>query len=510
MHQYLECAMLSQNSILCFQSLSYFYDKPYPAFYQFLKNYKKDVYLDNERLVFYDCTSGVPAFYKLFRDVLTHLDIPLFFVKVITNNTSVVGYLNNNNAELISTTVIESIEPSPLPTQVTNFNIPSNICITPWVNVEINNSGQLHFCCIANKTHETNRHTDVLKFYNSDYLKNIRKTFLDGNTPKECASCMMQESEGKVSKRIRDRHVYKDMLFDTDYNNFASAELVSLDIKLGYTCNFACRICNSDSSSKWYDEIQKNKTLFPNANLKINKADWVNDNNSMFGRAFEDSINNLKFLTFAGGEPFLDKKHVELLKTLINTKRSSKIEIHYNTNGSIFPEHLIDIFKHFKKVEISISLDNINEKFEYDRGGSWEHIDTNIRKFINSGYEVNFFTTVSILNILDLTTIDDYATALGINVEYNPLLDPWYFSIANLPQTIKTHIKNYYISGTNQNFLGRISGILSFINQPADSYFYNDFIKNIKLVDAIRNQNFEATHNNIWELLQTDILDQND
>jgi organic radical activating enzyme len=78
------------------------------------------------------------------------------------------------------------------------------------------------------------------------------------------------------------------------------------------------------------------------------------------------------YFEITGGEPFLIKQQFDLLQFAADCGEAHHIEVHYNTNGSIFPDHAPAIWSHFKKVEIAFSIDNVGKRFEYElKHGKW-------------------------------------------------------------------------------------------------------------------------------------------
>ena len=84
-----------------------------------------------------------------------------------------------------------------------------------------------------------------------------------------------------------------------------------------------------------------------------------------------------------GGEPFMVPEHFQLLKKLLNGNVDiSKIQILYNTNGTIFPtDKQIDLLQKFANVKIQLSIEEIGTRFEYQRNlAEWEQVKSNITK----------------------------------------------------------------------------------------------------------------------------------
>ena len=48
-------------------------------------------------------------------------------------------------------------------------------------------------------------------------------------------------------------------------------------------------------------------------------------------------------------------------KKIIEEKRASKTHLQYNTNLTILPQKVLSLWKHFKSIELSVSLDGIGK-----------------------------------------------------------------------------------------------------------------------------------------------------
>jgi pyruvate-formate lyase-activating enzyme len=90
----------------------------------------------------------------------------------------------------------------------------------------------------------------------------------------------------------------------------------------------------------------------------------------------------IRYLEFTGGEPFMIAEHFDFLQSLVDRGLAGNIEIHYNTNGTQYPERGIELWPHFKLVEIAFSIDDIGARFEYQRSGAkWSEVQDNLYRF---------------------------------------------------------------------------------------------------------------------------------
>ncbi len=470
-------------NIIFSKDISDYYTLPIENIFNDLKKIKKDVYADNERIVLYDTSNGIKEYYDLINTQLQELDIPDFFVLVITNN---------KYAKLITCNSESGLYDLPITTIANNqLGIDfSKMCVNPWINITIRNNGKLSVCCeYKDKSPSHILSSSIEEFYSSDEVNSIRQQFLNKKFPSGCANCEKIEKVGGKSKRLRDMYVYRDDKFKLDWQAPKINYLVSLDIKLGNLCNLACRICNKNNSSLWAKE--------ENETIKIHTPNW-------FKNLTSSNISSLKYLQLTGGEPLLDKTHLTLLSYLIDKNVAKNVSLHYNSNGTIFPDHLLEIWKQFKSVEISLSIDNLYEKFDYERYGliKWETVADVIEKFHKTdNILLNVYCTVTIFNIVDLENIYQYFARKNTPVVFNILENPRIYNIQHLPKSAKTYIANKLFQTTDISFKNLIEPIVNTMNSTQLDFLDENFIAVTKKLDKKRNQSFSLTYPELAKLI---------
>jgi organic radical activating enzyme len=153
----------------------------------------------------------------------------------------------------------------------------------------------------------------------------------------------------------------KHIVPDTDWTVDAKP-LMFLDLKLGNICNLKCRLCGSWSSSTYAAEElnhinidrEDKKKSYPYQMLK--QGAWPRENIA-FWQDIDSIIDQVQYIEFTGGEPFMIGEHFRLLETIVDRGIAGQVEIHYNTNGTQYPEEAEEIWKHFKTVEIAFCID---------------------------------------------------------------------------------------------------------------------------------------------------------
>ena len=381
------------------------------------------------------------------------------------------------------------------------MNIPhSKFCVLPWVSLEASPIGTVRPCCLADDEIVDDSGekfslltADFKDIQNSQHMQSLRKQFLAGEQPQTCRKCWMEERSGRTSKRMHTLDRMKHMGISSEWTEDAKP-LMFLDLKLGNICNLKCRICGSWSSSQFAtEEIQwtaKEDQKSTYAYQMLRAGAWPRENQS-FWEQIDSCLNDIRYIEFTGGEPFMIEQHFQMLQGIVDRGIAHQVEIHYNTNGTQYPEQAEHIWKHFKTVEIAFSLDDVGERFEYQRSNAvWTEVCENLDRFrdlkeIYSNIELQVCTTVNVFNVRYL---GDIAQWLENNKEsftfvyWNMMHDSWYFSIACLPDSAKKAISEYLDSVTTI-YRDEFDRIRDFMNSGAST---DGFMTRMKIADLDR------------------------
>jgi len=381
----------------------------------------------------------------------------------------------------------------------------SNICPLPWTSIETRPDGTFQPCCVykynirdeKGKKLNTRTHT-VSEAQNSKDMKDLRKEFLEGKRPEGCEACWKEEDSGKTSKR---QHLFlKSPLFSQHNVQKGVVAPHFIDLKLGNICNLKCRICSPHSSSQWVPDYIK---IDPE-----NKANWQEYNKKGMwprekSRFLEDADNwipHVRFFEITGGEPLMIQEQFDILQKCIDMGVAKNIQVHYNTNGTHFPEHAMkNIWPHFKRVELAFSIDDVGERFEYQRkNANWEEVNSNISKFVESGLqnlELQVCTTINFFNILYLADLAKQVKLWNPHYWYINILHwPVEFDIQQLDKEIKDAITERLSSG--DLYKKEIDTAIAYLNQEPKQRVPNiDNLRKFKIrqIDKLRNENFKET-----------------
>jgi len=171
-------------------------------------------------------------------------------------------------------------------------------------------------------------------------------------------------------------------------------------------------------------------------------------NSDNFWHQLDTMMSEVRYIEFTGGEPFMIREHFDLLRRLVDRGYAHQIEIHYNTNGTQYPEEAEDIWRHFGHVEIAFSIDDVGERFEYQRtNAGWAEVNQNIERFRkmrtrNRNITLQVCCTINAFNVMYLPDVANWIARQGFDFVYwNMLHDPYYFSIATLPDRAKQAVR---------------------------------------------------------------------
>tara|TARA_R110000868_G_scaffold17613_2_gene76892 strand:+ start:295 stop:1743 length:1449 start_codon:yes stop_codon:yes gene_type:complete len=445
-------------------------------FYEKLVSLKKDEYHDNERIVFiHDLKSD--AILNNLKKLLVFIDIPDFFTIVVQDE---------------------------IKKDIDVFEFSDNHCIYPWANIEIRNNGAFSPCCkfsggilddnnqplnIANST--------ITDAYSSKFMISLREKFKQGQRPVECNNCWINEgSENKSSLRTRANWKFRNILYKIDYETESVDNIRSMDLKLGNTCNLSCRICAPTPSSTIAALDYQANRLSKQQFIKIKKdASWSEDNN--FWQQILPLANNLVALDILGGEPLLVKSHFNFLKKLIGLGVSNSIALDYTSNGTQPIKEYLPIWENFLETKISFSIDDIKERFEYQRNGAvWNQVEANIRDALDlrsDKFLVEIYPTINIQNVYYLPELIEWAHKIGVDsISYSFVHTPTYLSVRHMTTEAKTlvvsKLENY------KSLHEMIPTSINLILGSDQLCRQENFLKEMQMRDKERGQDFCKTH----------------
>ena len=447
--------------------------------YQILNHHHRKEFLPNQVIVFY--TQYVPSEQLLLHlfDAAKLIDIDPFFILLcgpLQIQPVIDTVCKNNNSFKLVNFQVSSKELK------NKFYLPDTFCPLPWTHLEVRENGFVFPCCISTENALGIIEDGLIQTFHSEKMITLRQEFLEGKKPNSCINCWSKEHRGLISNRIRHRNF---IMKETLIKGLDTPTITRLDIKCGKTCNFKCRICSSERSSLFAEEEARYKKI----KFNINK-NWSEDVNNI--SEIVKLLPTLSNIDMTGGEPFLVKSLSRLLKLAVEQGHAKKIRLHYNTNGSIYPKEFIQYWPEFKEVDIHFSIDALGDKFELERGGTWNEVEANILKIKNlniSNMKLAIMPAISIMNIFYIDEVLMWAKKHNFIVNPNHVIGPEAMSLSQLTGPAK----NYLIDKFKDNPWPEMKKIIQYIQQIPDSNG-EKFIELTKHFDSIRKENFSDSH----------------
>ena len=207
----------------------------------------------------------------------------------------------------------------------------------------------------------------------------------------------------------------------------------------------------------------------------------------------------------AGGEPLLMNENKELLNLLL--EENSDVHLRINTNLSHTNTGVFELIQKFKNVHWTVSVESVEEQYEYIRfGGNWKKFLDNLKLIqSNNSHKITFNMLYFILNYDSIFDCVSYFKSLGFHNNsfvIGPLYNPIYFNILNLPDKNIENLKEKFMHEINKKpgFLLQNSyeNILKYLNEPFDKNL-KDTYNNLKMLDKRRNINSEMVFPKLYK-----------
>ena len=309
-----------------------------------------------------------------------------------------------------------------------------SICTLPWSGFELEPDGGVKNCVLAEEKLGNINKSHIKEIISGNVNVNIKKAMRKDALPASCAGCHIVEKNRNDLMSISSRLYYHkelakkiDMQFYDNVNNFS---LKHVDLRWTNACNQACVYCGPSLSSKWAQEM--GVKVKSNQEARREVKDFVFEN-----------ISDLQNVYLAGGEPMLMKENLEFLKLLKD--KNPECSIRVNTNLSTTKTGIFDILCDFKNVHWTVSLETIEQEYEYIRHhGSWDDFDKNLKIINRLNHKVSFNMLHFILNYESLFRCIDYLKGLGFHDNsfvIGPLYTPKWLNMLNLPEAMLNSVK---------------------------------------------------------------------
>ena len=389
------------------------------------------------------------------------------------------------------------------------------ICAYPWVHMSAHLNGEMIICCNTYNRENIKKDDgtvwklkdieDPLVYFNSNDYKKIRLQMLEGEEPEICKKCYDIERSGGHSIRQNTLTEYNiEELVDKTDTSTGELQELTLDyvhFMWGNKCNLKCKMCGPDASNQLIDEF-KAMGMHVSDDAEGLSLEWSFESNRT---VLEKIAPYIGILNVTGGEPLINNDFLDYCKYLSEHGYSKNIRLAFHTNLTVMPGKFVDTWKNFKWVNAKLSIDAIEEDYEYIRyPGKWNIISQNIKDLISitddlPHVNVEVHTVFSSFNAHALPNLLNYLAAIDhprfVNFP-NTLWVTWprYADSRCLPEDVKKQITeeclaiiDQYPSERSQQISNNISNLISNLKTMNETNHSRDgFIKFNKLQDQHR------------------------
>jgi organic radical activating enzyme len=323
-------------------------------------------------------------------------------------------------------------------------------CAQPWQHAHLDTTQTRKLCCISGSTNA--RQTPIEKFWNSRYMRNVRKKMLSGESITECKACYDVENAGGTSLRNDVNSQIStveltELLSGTSNDGYYHGTPTFYDYRTNH-CNLQCRSCGPYFSS------QHVKLTNQMAGKKIIASDKSTSYEDRCVAEIKKGIDErkVKKLYWAGGEPMMSPIHWNIMEYLEEKLHNPDYCQYVKGIKQIYHTNLTKVIRNNKSIPdqlaqfqttVICSLDGSHETLVYTRDGAiWSEISKNLDHYTSV---LTGTDQVRIATVTSAPVIFDIERYLNYYSKYNLYMHPHYMlgDIRTPSKTGFLNIKQY-------------------------------------------------------------------
>lgn len=335
---------------------------------------------------------------------------------------------------------------------------------------------------------------DLVNWHNHPDLMLAKEQLKSDIWPKGCVDCELVENQGRQDS-IRLNGI-------SAYGHYDEKD-ITLEIRPGNVCNFACQTCWTVASTRVADYYKKAGLKDPFAGLI--KNDFKNYDFLL------PVVHRLKSIIILGGEPFYDPKCLEFLAWC---KKNTKSDILAFTNGSSLDHDLIASFP--GKFTLVFSFDAVGQPAEYIRFGTdWPKVLSNFNQARSiKNVEIRVNITTSVYNFYYFPDVIDLLVSnWPAVVSFGPAMEE-HFSEKVIPikfrhrliERLETSVAQLLTANIEKdqksNAVNAVNTIINNLKTlPYDPELHDQFKDYVNTIDTVKKANLKDYCPEIAELL---------
>ena len=373
-----------------------------------------------------------------------------------------------------------------------------SFCPLPWTGFQIDSDGTVKNCICSQSNIGNLKDDSIENIMRGPANTQIKQEMLADQKPHNCSYCYGLEEDKSINNIISSRIYYLKELKSVPnaiYQSNDTFNLHHVDLRWQNSCNFACVYCSPIYSSTWEKELNI-KVDRPSKERLTATRDYIFSN-----------VHQLKNVYLAGGEPLLMSENEEFLKLLL--EKNPNVDLRVNTKLSKTGTNVIDLLCQFKNIHWTVSVESLDEEFEYMRyGGKWQDFLSNLDIISALDHKLTFNMVWCLFNFKSIFKCVEFFQNRGFHNNsfvITSLYGPEWFDARHLPNNVLQSIKALAQEKIDQKpgFLleDGYTNIIKHISKPFNKDLENSFNK-IKELDARRNLDSSKIFNELYNIYQ--------
>ena len=372
----------------------------------------------------------------------------------------------------------------------------NTFCVAPWYSLYLDSKKRMAPCC---KFQEPQDAKTLEEYFTSQELQQVRQDLLNGVKNPNCIKCWTDEANGGDSLRLISNRTIshaEDLNIAKQIENPRADALLSFDLTLGNLCNLKCVMCTPALSSQILSESNTNlnlKSLY-SASTDFNQRSYDWPKQEQFVTWCKQHLPNAIHIKFTGGEPFIIPWINQVIEHIPDVQKSKCI-LHFTSNLTVVNHKLFEQFSKFKEVWISVSVEGVEETFEYMRfGHKWNTLVENISaimqmKIPNLILKVNH--VVQAPSFQSIQKMVDYFDKLEIDIAPILLSAPKHFTLGSLTTKCKQDFidDTAEYKGHNKNFMQVVRSFTA-KNLGHDPDQTTRMVEHLSRLDSVRGNDY--------------------
>lgn len=322
------------------------------------------------------------------------------------------------------------------------YDAPNPLCLAPWNSLTVHPDGRvspdMHYQGEYGNLYEST----LADMWHSEQAHQLRTDMKARHYNPACATCQKKDKLVGKSRRHYFWDIFPHDLKSREVDPLAEPDIVYLDFTTSNVCNLKCVHCSGEVSTAWLKDEKK----LAHRPFRSKTAPWGRLDPKCIDNLFvhPSHFRNLRFVALRGGEPLYERINLSILEKFVLEGTAKDITLDISTNAAVLDPEFLELFKHFKEIQLYISIEGAGEMYSILRGGHFKasDLEDNMKTFLDiPNLRICFAITTMSANVMRLLDVWRWLKPyLDYGVEFsfsNTVVSPRYLDIDVLPDDVK-------------------------------------------------------------------------